>query len=76
MDFASKVRNRIDLNFGENWRDDFTIRIDRRYWRRFRKVDFDPMLLEGQRVRVRGWVVLENGPMIRVDHPEPIQTPP
>ena len=73
---TAKIRNRIYLNFGEDWRDDFTIRIDRRYWRAFHAQGLDPLELAGRRVRVRGWIHLENGPMIRLTHPEPLEVLP
>ena len=73
---VAEIRNRIYVNFGEDWRDDFTIRIDRRHWRAFRAQDLDPLGLAGRRVRVRGWIHLENGPMIRLTHPEPLEVLP
>ena len=73
---VAEIRNRIYMNFGADWREDFTIRIDRRYWRLFRAQGLDPRKLAGHKVRVRGWVHLENGPMIRLTHPEPLEVLP
>ena len=73
---VTERRNRLYVNFGEDWREDFTIRIDRRYRRAFRARSLDLLSLAGRRVRVRGWIHLENGPMIRLTHPEPLEVLP
>ena len=39
----------------------------------FLAAGLDPVALESYRIRVRGWVEDENGPMIRIDHPERIE---
>jgi endonuclease YncB( thermonuclease family) len=73
---AARVRGRAYLNFGENWRTDFTITMSpknmRRHWR-----DQKPVTAyEGRRVRVRGWLKSFNGPMIEATHPEQIEVLP
>ena len=70
---AAEVRGRTYLNFGEDWRTDFTVTISPKDRRRFRKEPFDLLALEGRRVRVRGWLYQRNGPMIDVTHPEQIE---
>jgi len=70
---VADVRGRIYLNFGANYKTDFTITIAKRDRKRFDKVGLDPLSLEGARVRVRGWVELYNGPVIWVDHPDRIE---
>ena len=70
---AAKVRGRTYLNFGPDYRSDFTITISPKDMRTFRRADFDPATLEGRRVRVRGWLQSLNGPMIEVTHPEQIE---
>ena len=70
---AAKVCARIYLNFGENYRTDFTASIDRSVWSLFDEVKHDPLELEGRTIRVRGWVKDFNGPMIDVTHPEQIE---
>ena len=53
------------VNFGEDWREDFTV-----YLRRGRiSRAFPPGTLEGRRVRVRGWVHYSNGPAIDLADP-------
>lgn len=70
---AAKVRGRAYLNFGPDYRSDFTITISPRDMRTFRQAGVDPTTLEGRRVRVRGWLKSLNGPMIEVTHPEQIE---
>ena len=73
---ATIVRGRAYLNFGANWRTDFTITMSpknlRRHWR-----DQTPVArYERRRVRVRGWLKSYNGPMIEATHPEQIEVLP
>ncbi len=58
------------VNFGKDWRTDFTANISARAARRFKKNGFSLSGLKGKRVRVRGWVRYANGPMVRVSAPE------
>ena len=67
------VRGRAYLNFGGDWRTDFTISIARRDVRLFHRAGMPPDSYNGQRVRVRGWLKSRNGPMIVVTHPEQIE---
>ncbi|MEQ9608241.1 MAG: thermonuclease family protein, partial [Kiloniellaceae bacterium] len=61
------------LNFAEDWREDFTISLDRRAERLFTEQGLDLGDYAGKRVRVRGWLKVRNGPMIEVTHPEQIE---
>ncbi|WP_203291726.1 thermonuclease family protein [Maricaulis parjimensis] len=71
---ATRLRSgRVYLNFGADYRTDFTVMIDAEHAGRFEAAGLDPLALETYRIRVRGWVEDENGPMIRVDHPERIE---
>lgn len=71
---AAVVRRRGYLNFGENWRQDFTIAIPKRALSRFRAVHGRRLdQLSGKTVRVRGWLRRYNGPMIEATHPEQIE---
>ena len=67
------VRKRAYLNFGADWKTDFTISIAPRDRRLFEREGIDLEALEGRVVRVRGWVESWNGPMIKVTHPEQIE---
>lgn len=69
---------RIYLNFGEDWRSDFTVVIARRNRNAFESAWAEAGLasvsaLIGRRIRVRGWLRAENGPLIEADHPERIE---
>ena len=70
---AADIRGRVYLNFGADYKTDFTIAIEKRDRKRFKKAGLDPMSLEGAKVRVRGWVELVNGPTIWLDHPERLE---
>ena len=67
------ARGRAYLNFGPDWRTDFTARLGPAARRLFAREGIDLAALEGRRVRVRGWVDWRNGPMIEVTHPEQIE---
>jgi len=64
---TADVRGRIYLNFGADYKTDFTIAIAKKNVKRFAALN--PVGLTGARVRVRGWVEMINGPMIWLDHP-------
>lgn len=67
------VRGRTFLNYGTDWRSDFTVSIAARDWRRFDEIGISPDDYLGRRIRVRGWLKSRNGPMIDVTHPEQIE---
>lgn len=67
---AALVGGRLYLNFGEDWRDDFTITIAPRDVRHFPD---DIGAYADTRIRVRGWLKSYNGPEIVVTHPEQIE---
>ena len=70
---SAVVRGRVYLNFGEDWRRDFTITVAPRDRKLFDEAGFDYRGLAGRRVRVRGWLKHYNGPSIEVSHPEQIE---
>ena len=70
---AAVVRGRGYLNFGDDWREDFTVSIGPRDRRRFETAGIAIEDYEGRLVRVRGWVDSFNGPMIEATHPEQIE---
>lgn len=67
------VRGRAYLNFGKDWRTDFTISIAPKNLRLFRKAGVDVAGYEGRMVRVRGWLRSFNGPLVEATHPEQIE---
>lgn len=66
-------KNRLYLNFGKDWRSDFTISIAPRYLKIFNAEGINPQKWGRKRIRVRGWVENFNGPYIEVDHPQQIE---
>ena len=70
---AAVVRGRTYLNFGADWRSDFTVAIARKHRRRFSRAGIDLTALGGSRLRVRGWLTWQNGPMIEATHPEQVE---
>jgi endonuclease YncB( thermonuclease family) len=70
---AAVVRGRAYLNFGADWREDFTVTLAPAVRRRFEAEGIDPRDYQGARLRVRGWLKSYNGPMIEVTHPEQIE---
>jgi endonuclease YncB( thermonuclease family) len=61
------------LNFGADYRTDFTLSLSREALRLMRQANIDPMALQGIRVRARGWLRSFNGPLIEITHPEQIE---
>ena len=70
---ARRVKDRVYLNFGQDWRDDFTVTIAASALPLFAQAGLDPLALAGQRIRVRGWVERYNGPAIEATHAEQIE---
>jgi micrococcal nuclease len=68
---AAKVKGRTYLNFGADWRTNFTVTIPPGTAKIFRALA--PLTLKGRRVRVRGWLKSYNGPSIEATHPEQIE---
>ena len=63
----------IYVNFGRRWTRDFSVIILHRNARSFAAAGLAPKALEGQRVRVRGWLERRRGPVIEADAPEQIE---
>jgi micrococcal nuclease len=70
---AEQSGGRVYLNFGRFWKEDFTAVIEAPALRLFAEAGFDPLVLEGALVRIRGWVDDRDGPRIEVTHPEQIE---
>lgn len=70
---AARVGSRVYLNFGQYWKEDFTVVIERGGLRRFEEAGVDPLMFENALVRVRGWIEERDGPRIEVTHPEQIE---
>lgn len=70
---AEVVGKRGYLNFGDDWKSDFTVSVDPAALRLFDEAGLPVASYQGRRVRVRGWVKSFNGPMIDATHPEQIE---
>lgn len=70
---AAVVSGRAYLNFGANWRTDFTVTLASKVVRQFTQEGFRPESYKGRRVRVRGWLQSRDGPMIEATHPDQIE---
>jgi endonuclease YncB( thermonuclease family) len=70
---VARVGSRAYLNFGTDWKTDFTLTLDAGALATFDAEGFAVEALEGRRIRSRGWVEYFNGPMIEITHPEQIE---
>jgi endonuclease YncB( thermonuclease family) len=70
---ASEARSRFYLNFGADFRSDFTASAQMRDYRRWEKDGLDLAALQGTRVRIRGFVARVNGPSVVLSHPKQIE---
>lgn len=70
---ASLVRNTIYLNFGQNWKEDFSIGIEPALRRNLAKDNVSPQQWGGRTIRIRGPVRFYNGPFMDLTHTEQIE---
>ncbi len=76
---VTEIRGRTYINFGQNWRQDFTAFIPEKSSRLFgaensvSPVGMSLASLNGKTIRVRGWLKNVNGPSMTVTHPEQIE---
>lgn len=72
---AAVVRGRGYLNFGTDWKTDFTVVLPPDAVRLFRREGAEIRSFQGRTVRVRGWLRWYDGPQMEVTHPEQIEVP-
>lgn len=70
---AVASKGKVYLDFGADWKTDFTAAIDPTARKQFDTGGLDVASLKGQRLRIRGWIENVAGPQIRVTHPEQIE---
>lgn len=70
---AAVSKNNLYLNFGTDWKKDFTVMISPAIRKALAKQGLDPMSLAKQPVRVRGWIREWNGPFIELETAERLQ---
>jgi micrococcal nuclease len=74
---VAPMERQVYLNFGHDWRTDFTVRIGRPELEpHFARSGIDVEGLAGRRIEVRGVVLDAGGPLIEVSHPEQIEVLP
>jgi micrococcal nuclease len=74
---VAETRNFVYLNFGADWRTDFTLRLDKPAAAALAGALDAPLeRLAGRRVEARGFLVEAGGPLIDVSHPEQIEVLP
>lgn len=59
------------LNFGTDWKTDFTVQFENRLLKHF--PEFIPDKLKGKRLRVRGWLESYNGPFMKIFNPANVE---
>jgi len=70
---ASTNKNNLYLNFGSDWKKDFTVMITPSVRKALSKDGIDAISLAGKKVRVRGWVRKWNGPFIELETAQRIE---
>jgi endonuclease YncB( thermonuclease family) len=72
---AAEVKGRVFLNFGDDWRTDFTATVAPGDVAAFDEEGIDLTSLGGKKVRLRGWLTSWNGPNMVLTHPEQLERP-
>lgn len=72
---AAIVSNRVYLNFGDDWKKDFSVGVEPDVRRALARAGIDPLQLQGKALRIRGWVRDYNGPFIDLETPAQIEFP-
>ncbi len=72
---TASVKNNVYLNFGENWKTDFTIMITPALRKKLARRGVDPLSLSGKNLRVRGYLREYNGPLIELEAAEHLEYP-
>ena len=70
---AALKNNTLYINFGPDWREDFTLTLNSTAKRELGKQNHDPLNWAGKRLRARGWLESYNGPSIEIDHAAAIE---
>ncbi len=73
---TAKVRGRVYINFGADYRTDFTVAIAPEALPQFTKSGLDPLSLKDKTIRVRGYLRNYNGPLIELTYPEQLELDP
>ncbi len=68
---VAEKKTRTYINFGDDWKTDFTLSIPPSARGYFQDIDFQSWT--GKNIRARGWVEKYNGPTITLTHPAQIE---
>lgn len=66
---TAMMKNNVFLNFGPDWRSDFTVGIPPAVRRTLTNAGIDPLQYAHKTIRVRGWIEDYNGPYIELMDP-------
>ncbi|NOX83359.1 MAG: hypothetical protein GXP06_10315 [Alphaproteobacteria bacterium] len=69
----AKVKGRVYINFGTDYKTDFTASAGSRLYRKWAEQGFDVASLTDARLRIRGFVEAINGPSITLSHRRQIE---
>ena len=70
---ATDTREGVFLDFGDDWRRDFSVLIPKNRLRTFREAAMNPDELVGRSVEVRGYAQSRSGVLIVILHPEALR---
>jgi endonuclease YncB( thermonuclease family) len=70
---ADMKEGRVYLDFGADWKTDFTVTISPEDMANFRAMDVDPRDYAGKTIRVRGIIQQFNGPEIEIANPKQVE---
>lgn len=70
---VASTKSRLYLNFGEDWRSDFTAGFAAKARTFGPEAIARITALEGRRVRIRGWIERRNGPYVELLHPGQVE---
>lgn len=71
---AASVRNNIYLNFGKDWKSDFTIMLTPALRKQLSRQGINPLGLAQQKIRARGWLREYNGSLIELEDASHLET--
>lgn len=72
---TATIKNNVYLNFGENWKTDFTVMITPDLRKKLAHNGIDPLSLSQKKIRVRGYVREYNGALIELEAAEHLEYP-
>lgn len=71
---TATVKNNLYLNFGKDWKKDFTVMITPALRKELARRGVDPLSLSGRKVRVRGFIRAYNGPFVELENALRLET--